>query len=65
MEHILHHRRVPGSAGLDLVGLHYSLVDLQAGCLCFLRIFSVLLRLACLVLLLGVSRISCNLLLRV
>jgi hypothetical protein len=51
----------PCSAGLDLVGLHCFLVDLQARCLCFLRILFTLLRLACLVLLPVVSRMLCNL----
>jgi hypothetical protein len=65
MERILHRRRIPGLAGLGLVGLHYFLVDLQARCLCFLRILSVLLWLACLVPLPRVSRTLCNLSLHV
>jgi hypothetical protein len=61
MEHILRRRRVPSSAGLDLEGFRCFLVDLQACCLCLLRILVILLPLACLVLLPGVSRTSCNL----
>jgi hypothetical protein len=64
MEHILHHHRVSGSAGLDFEELHYFLADLQARCLCFLRIPTILLRLACLVLLPVASRTLCNLSLR-
>jgi hypothetical protein len=47
MEHILHHCRVPSSAGLDLEELHCFLVDLQARCLRSLRILVILLRLVC------------------
>jgi hypothetical protein len=61
MEHILRHRRVPGSADLDLEELHCFLVDLQVRCLCFLCIPAILLWLACLVLLPVVSRTLCNL----
>jgi hypothetical protein len=61
MEHILHRRHVPGSTDLDLEELHCFLVDLQARCLCFLRIPAVLLRLACLLLLPIVLRTLCNL----
>jgi hypothetical protein len=64
MEHILHRHRVPGLAGLDFEELHCFLADLQAHCLCFLRIPAILLRLACLVLLSIVSKSSCNLSLR-
>jgi hypothetical protein len=65
MERILHHRCVPGLAGLDLVGLHCFLVGLQSRCSCFLRILFILLWLACLALLPVVSRTLCNLSLRV
>jgi hypothetical protein len=64
MEHILHHHRVSGLAGLDFEELHCFLADLQVHCLCFLRNLAVLLRLACLVLLPIVSKTSCNLSLR-
>jgi hypothetical protein len=64
MEHILHHHHIPGSSGLDFEELHCFLADLQAHCLCFLRIPTILLRLACLVLLPTVSKTSCNLSLR-
>jgi hypothetical protein len=47
MERILRHRRVPGSAGLDLEELHCFLVDLQAHCLCSLCILVILLWLVC------------------
>jgi hypothetical protein len=65
MGHILRHRRVPGSAVLDLDELHCFLVDLQARCLCSLRTLASLLQLAYSVLPPRVSRTSCNLLLRV
>jgi hypothetical protein len=61
MEHILHRCCVPDSTGLDFEGLHCFLADLQARCLCFLHISAILLRLACLVLLLIASRTLCNL----
>jgi hypothetical protein len=64
MEHILRRHRIPGSAGLDFEELHCFLADLQAHCLCFLRIPVVLLWLACLVLFPVVSKTSCNLSLR-
>jgi hypothetical protein len=61
MEHILRRHRVPGLAGLDFEELHYFLANLQAHCLCFLRIPIVLLWLTCLVLLPVVSKMLCNL----
>jgi hypothetical protein len=64
MEHILHHHRVPGSAGLDFEELHCFLADLHAHCLCFLRIPVILLWLTCLVLLPVVLKTLCNLSLR-
>jgi hypothetical protein len=64
MEHILRRHRVPGSASLDFEELHCFLADLQAHCLCFLRIPVILLWLAYLVLLPAVSKTSCNLSLR-
>jgi hypothetical protein len=60
MERTLRHHRVPGLAGPVLEELHCSLVDLWKVC-CFLRILVALLRFACLVLLLIVSRTLCSL----
>jgi hypothetical protein len=61
MEHILRHHHIPGLAGLDFEEHHCFLIDLQACCLCFLRILAILLWLACLVLLPVVSRTLCSL----